>query len=306
MKLAVRSILIVSTLVCCFGNRATGEPVWGRDSRGTLFHWGQGFTGGPDLLEPLVTDRPDFTEASSTVGYGVGQIEAGYTYTNDEIGGTDIVTHTYPERLLRFGWFANWLEFRVADGFIDEKTDGAGVFGRQDLYFGLKIGLTPQQGLLPETALIPQMTFDTGDRDFTADRVLGGVNLIYSWSIGENFSLAGSTQANDSVDGFGDNFTEWAQSVAVGASLTDNLGFYAEYYAILPDGGAVGLLDEHYLNGGFAVLLTNDIQWDIRAGLGLNEAADDWFIGTGVSIRFTQPRKSFQRTVSTVKRILFY
>ena len=37
---------------------------------GTLLSWryGDGNTGGPDLDAPLVTDRPDFTEASTTVG----------------------------------------------------------------------------------------------------------------------------------------------------------------------------------------------------------------------------------------------
>jgi hypothetical protein len=32
-------------------------------------------------------------------------------------------------------------------------------------------------------------------------------------------------------------------------------------------------------------LITNNIQWDLRAGVGLNQAADDFFTGTGISIR---------------------
>ena len=39
-----------------------------------------------NLSEPLITDRPDFTEASSTVGYGVTQFELGYTYAFDNDG----------------------------------------------------------------------------------------------------------------------------------------------------------------------------------------------------------------------------
>jgi len=27
------------------------------------------------------------------------------------------------------------------------------------------------------------------------------------------------------------------------------------------------------------------VQWDVRAGVGLNDAADDYFVGTGLSVR---------------------
>ncbi|MBL8851755.1 MAG: transporter [Planctomycetaceae bacterium] len=42
---------------------------------------------------------------------------------------------------------------------------------------------------------------------------------------------------------------------------------------------------QHYFDGGFTVKLTPDVQCDIRAGNGLNDAADDYFIGTGLSWR---------------------
>lgn len=59
------------------------------EPRGTLMQWSYGtsFSGGPDQDSPLVTDRPDFTEAGSTVGLGVAQFEIGYTYVYDEVTG---------------------------------------------------------------------------------------------------------------------------------------------------------------------------------------------------------------------------
>lgn len=283
----VRPIPILIFLVLVLTTRSASAQcnLWGCQSRGTLFHWGEGFTGGPDLSEPIVTDRPDFTEASSTVGLGVTQIELGYTYTEDEVGGIDTTSNSYPEPLLRMGILANWLELRAATTHLDQTVGAIGASGLTDLYLGFKIGLTPQQGWLPEMALIPQATVGTGDANFTADEFLPGANLIYAWDINDTLSLAGSTQFNRALDDFGDKYTEWAQSVAVGVGLTDNLGFYAEYFSILP-GNDTGFLDEHYLNGGFTALLTNDILWDIRLGYGLNEAADDIFAGTGLSIRF--------------------
>ena len=75
--------------------------------RGTLFQWSYGtsFSGGPDLDEPLVTDRPDFTEAGSTVGQGVAQIEFGYTYSYNNDGGEIVRSNSFGEPLLRM---ASW------------------------------------------------------------------------------------------------------------------------------------------------------------------------------------------------------
>jgi hypothetical protein len=82
-----------------------------------------------------------------------------------------------------------------------------------------------------------------------------------------------------------DASTEWAQSWVIGCSLTERLGAYAEWYAFFPQ-SADTEKSEHYVNGGFGLLITDDIQWDIRAGVGLNDVADDYFVGTGLSARF--------------------
>jgi hypothetical protein len=68
-------------------------------------------------------------------------------------------------------------------------------------------------------------------------------------------------------------------------SLTERLGSYAEGFALVPDGADTNR-PQQYFNGGFTYLLTHDIQLDVRAGVGLNEAADDFFVGSGLSVRF--------------------
>lgn len=99
-------------------------------------------------------------------------------------------------------------------------------------------------------------------------------------------SAAGSTQFNRAIDGSsGQAYTEWAQSWTFGYSLTDRLGAYTEYYGLFPS-GADETRPENYFNGGLTVLINNDVQWDVRSGVGLNENADDYFVGTGLSIRY--------------------
>jgi hypothetical protein len=261
-------------------------------AQGTLFQWsyGEGGEGGPDLSEPLVTDRPDFTEASSTVGLGVMQLEAGYTYVYDDDDSGSFRAHSFPESLLRVGMLADWLEFRMAWNYVEETTTEFGgqrqlQTGSEDLYLGFKIGLTGQEGILPEMALMPQMTVPTGSSDFNAGEVLPGLNWLYGWDVNDWIATGGSTQANRALDDDTDEpYLEIAQSWTVGYSLADWLGMYTEWFALIPDGADVNPT-EHYANGGFTFLVTNNVQFDVRAGVGLNEDADDFFTGAGFAIR---------------------
>ncbi|HQX53245.1 MAG TPA: transporter [Planctomycetaceae bacterium] len=253
----------------------------------TLFQWnGEASPQQPPTDSAIVTDRPDFTEASSTVGRGVLQLESGYTYSSDDDGVSRTNSHSYPEALFRYGVLADWLELRLATTFAGESYSGKSSSGARDLYIGVKLGLTPQDGFLPEMAVVPQMTLPTGHSAFTSDRVLAGVNLLYGWDINDFLSAGGSTQFNSAVDESTDNdYTVWAQSLTAGYTLTDRLSAYTEWFALVPD-GADSAQVEHYGNGGFAFRYTEDIQWDIRVGTGLNSAASDMFAGVGLSLRF--------------------
>ncbi len=258
-----------------------------RQSDGTLFTWCDPCcdNGGPDLDAPLVTDRPDFTEAASTVGRGVAQLEFGYTHTRDDSAAGETESHSVGEPLLRYGIIADWLELRVATNYTTQRMGGVTTDGMEDLYLGFKIGLTPQCGLLPEMALIPQMTVPTGSTDLRANDVLPGANLNYAWEISDRLATGGSTQFNRTVDDVtGTNYIEWAQSWTFAASITEQVGAFTEWYAFIPD-SADTAATEHYLNGGFTFLFSDDVQWDIRIGKGLNGPADDYFVGTGFSVR---------------------
>ncbi len=69
----------------------------------TLMSWYGQETTSIDPNAEMATDRPDVTEASSTVGAGVLQIEAGYTYLQDRNGVTVNRSHSFPETLFRYG-----------------------------------------------------------------------------------------------------------------------------------------------------------------------------------------------------------
>ena len=260
--------------------------------RKTLMQWSYGtsFSGGSDVYEPLVTDRPDFTEASVTVGRGVLQLEGGYTFTYNSDDGERTATHSFPETLLRVGMFADWFEFRMDWNYAVEKQSFGGfedtISGAEDLTIGTKLALTPQECILPETALILQASLPTGGSAFTSDEVLPGFNYLYSWELSEKWSLGGSTGLNQAVDDeTEDMHSVFSQSFTLGHSWTDRVNSFTEWYVLAPSGADTDPT-ENYLDGGFTVLLNNDVQWDIRAGVGLNEAADDFFAGSGLSLRY--------------------
>jgi hypothetical protein len=256
-----------------------------------LFQWSLGgdVQGGPASRdEPLISDRPDFTEASTTVGQGVVQLETGYTYTHDGSGGSRTTSHSFPEALFRIGMFADWFELRIAYTHGAELSSLSGappITGRSDeLYLGAKIALTLQQGFLPEMAIIPQMTVPlAGDTSFA--QTTPGMNWLYGWQLSEHIGTGGSTQLNKALDADGSVFYELAQSWTVNFQLTEQLGCYTEWYAFFPSGAAFAQ-PQHYFDGGFTFLASNDWQLDIRAGVGLNEAAADYFVGTGLVRRF--------------------
>lgn len=152
------------------GMRTTRHP--------TLLRWqGQDpVTVAPDAA--MATDRPDVTEASSTVGAGVLQIESGYTYVRDRSDGDLSQSHSFPETLFRYGTPIDWLELRFAANASQVISPITTSLGVEDLYVGAKLGLTLQDGVFPEMALVPQMTIPTGATGLTSNKFLPGVNWL--------------------------------------------------------------------------------------------------------------------------------
>jgi hypothetical protein len=259
----------------------------------TLFLWSgqeRDVDAPPKRDERLATDRPDFTEASTTVGRGMAQVELGYTYFRDENEGTVDQVHTYPEMLWRIGILQDWLELRIAHTQVSQYTDFAilpdeNAAGGGDLYLGVKLALTDQEGWLPEMALVPQMFVPVGHAAFTANETLPGINWLYGWDVTETFSIGASTQGNKRIEDSGNEYFQFAQSITFNFALGEHLGSYIEWFVLAPS-GAEEALPEHYLDGGFTFPLTDNLQFDVRAGVGLNQAAVNFFSGTGMGVRF--------------------
>ena len=249
------------------------------------------------LEEPMVTDRPDFTESPSVVPWGHAQLEMGYTFTYDREDGVRTKDHTFPEALLRVGLVQDW-ELRIgwagwsrAETVFHERNDAGRTVARSieqtggsDTYLGFKYHISGLPEFMPDLALIPAITVPTGAEDKTSGDVDPEIKLAWSYDLSERFSLSGNLNGAVPTDEDSRRFFQTAASISLGVSLTDWLGAYVEYYGFYPN--TRGADCAHVANGGFTIPIGDNLQFDIRVGAGLNEEADDFFAGTGLAIRF--------------------
>ena len=246
--------------------------------------------------EPLATDRPDFTEASSVVGRGVLQIETGYTYFHDDEDGTRTRTHSLPESLFRYGITDN-IELRLVWNYLWESQSSAGTTesfdSAEDLVLGAKFALTSQSELIPESALILDFSTPTGGADFTGRHAEFGSNFLFGWDLPNDKSVAGSFGYSTGTEFLtlpppapivADRFGIFHSSITHGIPLKESWKAYFEYFGLYFDGLSGGR-PENYFDSGVTYLLNNNVQFDARIGVGLNSAASDVFAGMGVSVR---------------------
>jgi hypothetical protein len=242
-----------------------------------------------DEVDEIATDRPDFTESSSNVPVGRLQIESGYTFVRDHDKNSRLHAHSFPELLMRYG-LTDEIELRLGWNYLVEDARhglpdlSTNADGAADLYLAVGLALSKQKGCWPEAKINLQSTLPTGANAFSADKVNGGFNLLIGWDLSDFISVGASLGVN-TITEEDDDFVQYHNSWTVGYSLTDQLGAYIEWFGIYRTDSATNA-PENYLDGGFTYKVTPDIQLDIRAGVGLNRHAHDFFTGTGVSIRF--------------------
>ncbi len=252
-----------------------------------------------DDAAPINTDRPSFTPSSSTVPKGRVQVELGYTYFHDLSGMTRTDTHLFPELSGRIG-INDWLELRTLwPGQLYSRTTNR--FGTPNVtqndgitnfFAGFKWHLVEQDGWVPETALITDLSIPLNQSVNSSESVDPSLFLIYNWSLTDRFSIAGSTGYSSSFArdipvslGTGDSFEVFSQSMIGTVSATDRVSLFYEWFVLGQTNGASNL-PRHLMNGGFLFLLRPNLQLDFRAGFGLSGVADDFFTGAGLAFRY--------------------
>jgi hypothetical protein len=282
--------LLVCSLWCLFANASIAA------AQDALLDWK---IGNADWVSParqsnrLITDRPHVSEATATVGRGRVQLETGYTFFLDRDAGNVITRHSWPEPLLRWGVFADWLELRLATNYLVETDSSANGTrlrrsGGDDMLIAAKVAIAKQRGFLPDFTIFPQLKVPTGGNDFSSNTVLPGVNLATSWAITPLIELECNTVFNRKrLDDGVSLYTEQIQTINFEYDLSERWLGFTEFLFFQPWSHPPTVAAENYFHTGIQYFITPDLQLDLHSAVGLNRAAENLaFTGCGLSVRW--------------------
>lgn len=233
--------------------------------------------------DPLITDRPDFTESAFVVGRGTVQLEGGGTYADF---GSESAT-TLPELLVRWG-ITRSVELRFLTptyAWIDG-PDGSNS-GFLSTALGAKIAINDGDGdgFLGKTgaALLVATTVPTGSSAVASSAWQPTAALSLAWDLSQNIGL-GSNIGWARPEDDGRRFNSFFASVAAGFGVAKNTSVFTEliFFDRESDRGP----STTTFQTGVTYLINPDLQVDLRAARRLSSDGADILIGLGASARF--------------------
>ncbi len=235
-------------------------------------------------LEPLVTDRPDFTESSETVPSGLVQLESGTTYTQDgsakgaSLGEALVRVGVTPRAELRLGF----------NSYSIAREAGSTVRGFEDASIGAKVKLV-QGGdvgsVRPTVAVIVGTSVPTGATPLRSTLLQPEVKTTWAWDLTDRLAFSSNLNyawIREPLQSYG----EAGATASFALGLTDRVGSYLEYFGFFPQQDGVDR--SHFANGGLTFVLHDNLQLDARAGQQVRRQADgrSFFVGVGLSRRW--------------------
>jgi Putative MetA-pathway of phenol degradation len=262
-----------------------------------------------DFYNLINTDRPDFTDATYSVGRGVTVIESGYTFRRSNTSDLHLSNRTLPETLVRVG-LTDEFELRVKwNGYVmsdvtDEKSGLTSTsFGGSDLMLGFKYELLQQNDWRPMVTFVGGSYIPTGTGGVSANQVQPFANFVLGWGFRRWLYLKASTgvdfvKSNDvthvitgslqegplALQGL-DNSSQWHQSVSLLFQATKRVGGFVEWFSFFSN-NADDNRAQHFVDTGLYFYVTPNVQLDIRIGDRISNRVDGMFSGMGFSVRF--------------------
>lgn len=230
----------------------------------------------PDRNQSISTDRPSFTNASTTVPRHTLQFENGLNETTAQgQQGWDL-----PQTSVRVGITTNTeLRITAPDDYWNAQSGSLFVTGLGDLAMGVKQQLGTVHGFV--VSAMGTLSFPTGARSVSSHGYDTTLQLPWSHQLPSNWTAAGMFTVSWPTQNGQHNVTGQVTAL-FDRQLTKSLDAFAEYAGTFPGHGG----PQDIVDFGTTYKLTNNQQVDFRGGIGLTASSLDHYIGGGYSFRF--------------------
>jgi hypothetical protein len=236
--------------------------------------------------DPIDTDRPDQTESAFTVPKYYFQAELGFNIEKDH----HLSTIVHPTALWKYG-LGKRIELRLITQvntierpmLIPAGNDF--ITGILPVEAGAKISLWEEKKGLPKTSLIFHVAMPkVASKKFQSGKWAPNFRLTMQNSLSDKVALGYNLGAE--WDGES-NTPYWIYTFAPGFNIGE------KWYAYIEAFGAFRKHEpaQNSLDGGLAYYVSNNVKFDISAGVGISEAAPDHYIALGFSFRFYTAKK---------------
>jgi len=225
--------------------------------------------------EPIQTDRPDQTECPFIVPKKHFQAETGFLYEKLKKGVSSVMM---PSVLFKYGITEN-TELRFITEIERLKNSDNINTGLNPVTIGFKTNILKEKGIIPNTSFIGHLTLPTvASCENKSSFYAPSFRFTMQHTLTQKLSLAYNLGAEWDGETPAPTFI---YTLTTGLSIGKKTGGFIEVYGFAPQHDAA----DHRLDGGFTFLLTDNILFDIAAGIGLSNNFPPFFVGTGFSFR---------------------
>lgn len=249
-----------------------------------------------EFMREMSTDRPDKTESPYTIDAGHFQIESdllAYSHDRDTARGADLRGDSWSFATLNLkAGLCNFSDLQVVlFPYSHVRTDDrlAGTIGRQDgfgdILTRLKVNLWGNDGGPTAGAIMPYVKWPTSQDNLGNRAIEGGVILPVAFELPADFAAAAMTEFDWLQDAASSGYhLEFVNSITVSHPIVGKLDGFVEFFSLVSaETGApwVGTFDF-----GLVYAITDDMQLDAGAYVGVTRSAADIAPFVGFSVRF--------------------
>lgn len=240
-----------------------------------------------ESVREMSTDRPDTTESAYSVPAGMFQIEMSFfDYSRDSHPGAVSEQWIYGQVNFKTGLSSD-MDFQMivnshAIAGESERGDSTRTSGFGDITLRLKKNLWGNDQGSTALAIMPYVTVPTHTH-ISEQAWSGGLIMPFAVTLSDRVSLGLMTEMDVVHDAATDGYDlGWLHSATLGFSFTEEWGAFIEVVGIAGQDTSFQAL----LDAGLTYAVAPELVLDAGLRLGLNRAAPDIGLFTGMSVRF--------------------